>query len=103
MTDATNSKGPAPATAPIERQPIPVSEIKPEDLATLSIEYRGGEPVIIARGGTFIPEALSILDDSGNPVARMALPRPLILVNAAFHVGAYGEGDWANARPLESG
>ncbi|KDD76322.1 hypothetical protein H632_c269p0, partial [Helicosporidium sp. ATCC 50920] len=30
---------------------------------------------------------------------RKALPRPLILANAAFHVGAYGEGDWANAQP----
>ncbi|MDH6545216.1 hypothetical protein [Streptomyces sp. SPB4] len=117
MTDTSNSKGPAPvqaqagllnqspadpAAAPVERQPIPASEVRPEDFATLTIEYRGGEPVIIARGGTFIPESLPILDDSGNFVARQSLPRPLILANAAFHVGVYGEGQWANARGTQA-
>ncbi|KDD72293.1 hypothetical protein H632_c3570p0 [Helicosporidium sp. ATCC 50920] len=31
---------------------------------------------------------------------RAALPRPYILANAVLPVGAYGEGDWASARPL---
>ncbi|MFD9302229.1 hypothetical protein ACFWCB_05980 [Streptomyces sp. NPDC060048] len=90
MTDAANSKGPAPVqapawlnrtpaeptTAPTTPQLIPASEVKPEDIGTLSIEYRDGKPVIIVNGGTAVPGDLTVLNNAGNPVASyVATPR----------------------------
>ena len=83
MTDATNSKGPAQVQMPAylassldptattvseDPSPSPVSEIKPEDVATLTIEYRDGQPVIVVSGGEAIPSALAVLDQAGNAV-----------------------------------
>ncbi|MGE7437054.1 hypothetical protein [Kitasatospora sp. NPDC001175] len=69
-----NSKGPAPATLGTEAtQPplIPADQVKPEDIATLAIEYRDGVPVIVVNGGTVVPATLRVEDGSGN-VARSA-------------------------------
>ncbi|MEU0841390.1 hypothetical protein ABZ370_18220 [Streptomyces sp. NPDC005962] len=64
---APNSKGPAPAQykpAATEPAPIPTGQVKPEDIATLSIEYRDGRPVIVVSGGTYVPATLMVVDGS---------------------------------------
>ncbi|MFD9487791.1 multicopper oxidase domain-containing protein [Streptomyces sp. NPDC059991] len=85
MSETTpNSKGPAKAqmspeqmaslgltpaseaAAPAEPTLVPASEVKPEDIGTLSIEYRDGKPVIVVSGGSYIPATLMIADESGN-------------------------------------
>lgn len=54
------------ATSPQEPTLIPATEVKPEDIGTLSIEYRDGQPVIVVRGGTVIPARLAVyVQDSG--------------------------------------
>ncbi|MFF2618108.1 hypothetical protein [Kitasatospora sp. NPDC058046] len=86
--DTPNSKGPAKvqmspeqmanlgltptpaATAPTEPARVPADQVKPEDIGTLAIEYRDGQPVIVVRGGSVIPAALAVVDASGNPAAR---------------------------------
>ncbi|GGT07435.1 hypothetical protein P6B95_30790 [Streptomyces atratus] len=70
-----NSKGPAKVQLPTEAtEPvlIPASEVKPEDIATLSVEYRDGQPVLIANGGKHIPAGLTVMDGAGNAVAAYA-------------------------------
>ncbi|MFE7268252.1 hypothetical protein ACFU9B_40660 [Streptomyces sp. NPDC057592] len=68
-----NAKGPAPvrytpeATGPAL---TPAGQVKPEDIGTLSIEYRDGQPVIVVSGGTAIPEKISVVDASGNSGVR---------------------------------
>ncbi|MGW5986221.1 hypothetical protein ACWFRT_28550 [Streptomyces anulatus] len=83
MTDLGNSKGPAPTQVPAwlsqsqtdaapaseAPQPIPAAEVKPEDIGSLAIEYRDGQPVIVASGGKFIPAELAVVDGSGKPRA----------------------------------
>ncbi|MFF4104375.1 hypothetical protein [Streptomyces sp. NPDC001903] len=54
---------------PTELVLIPASEVKPEDIGTLSIEYREGQPVIVVSGGTVIPAGLTVADASGDAVA----------------------------------
>ncbi|MFF2544004.1 hypothetical protein ACFVUY_15715 [Kitasatospora sp. NPDC058063] len=57
---------PTPETAaPKEPAPIPASEVKPEDIATLSIEYRDGQPVVVASGGKYVPSELPVVSSSG--------------------------------------
>ncbi|MFD3329592.1 hypothetical protein [Streptomyces sp. NPDC058701] len=72
MSEITpNSKGPAPvqltpeATKPVF---IPVDQAKPEDIGTLSIEYRDGRPVIVVNGGKYVPAGLTVIDGAGNTV-----------------------------------
>ncbi|MFI8810259.1 MULTISPECIES: hypothetical protein [unclassified Streptomyces] len=73
MSESTpNSKGPAPATyKPAVTEPAltPVDQVKPEDIGTLAIEYRDGQPVIVVSGGTYIAGGLRVVDRSGNAVA----------------------------------
>ncbi|MFD7838252.1 hypothetical protein [Streptomyces sp. NPDC059761] len=73
MSETTpNTKGPAPVQlTPKTAEPvlIPAAEVKPEDIATLSIEYRDGQPVIVATGGTVIPAGLAVVDGSGKGAA----------------------------------
>ncbi|MGW2539415.1 tyrosinase family protein [Kitasatospora sp. NPDC001574] len=52
------------ATAPEEPTLIPADQVKPEDISTLSIEYRNGQPVIVVRGGQYIPTRLPVVDES---------------------------------------
>ncbi|MFD3788814.1 hypothetical protein [Streptomyces cyaneofuscatus] len=72
MSETTpNQKGPAPATykpAATEPAPIPADQVKPEDIGTLSIEYRDGQPVIVVSGGKSIPAGLTIVDETDAPV-----------------------------------
>ncbi|MFE5038949.1 hypothetical protein [Streptomyces sp. NPDC056683] len=62
-----NVKGPAPiqlTTEAAELGLVPASEVKPEEIATLSIEYRDGEPVIVATGGKYVPASLNLAGTS---------------------------------------
>ncbi|MFF2543030.1 hypothetical protein ACFVUY_10755 [Kitasatospora sp. NPDC058063] len=89
MSETTpNSKGPAKvqmspeqmaslgltatpeATAPAQPTPVPASEVKPEDVGTLTLEYKDGQPVLTVRGGRFLPSGIPVLDASGRQVAR---------------------------------
>ncbi|MFF4225897.1 hypothetical protein ACFYZH_23960 [Streptomyces abikoensis] len=67
-----NSKGPAPAQykpAATELALIPADQVKPEDIGTLSIEYRDGHPVIVVSGGKYAPSELPVVDSSGAAIA----------------------------------
>ncbi|HVK26409.1 MAG TPA: hypothetical protein VM677_34090 [Actinokineospora sp.] len=48
--------------------------VKPEGVATLSIHYREGNPVIVATGGTAIPNTIEVQDAEGNAVAVYTAP-----------------------------
>ncbi|MFE7133708.1 hypothetical protein ACFVIM_22920 [Streptomyces sp. NPDC057638] len=91
MSETTpNSKGPAKqqmspelaarlgltptveGTASDEPQFLSAAEVKPEDVGTLSIEYRDGAPVIVVSGGPVIPANLPVVGPSGNAVASYA-------------------------------
>ncbi|MGW3228589.1 hypothetical protein [Kitasatospora sp. NPDC001095] len=83
-TPEANSHGPAPVQMSPEQMAslgltpapdgtalalIPADQVKPEDIGTLSIEYRDGRPVIVVSGGTVIPGGITVADESGNAVA----------------------------------
>ncbi|GAA1246468.1 hypothetical protein GCM10009665_41750 [Kitasatospora nipponensis] len=60
------------ATAP-EPTLIPADQVKPEDVATLSIEYRDGRPVVVVSGGKYVPSELPVVNGSGTAgAARFA-------------------------------
>ncbi|MCG5219241.1 hypothetical protein [Streptosporangium sp. KLBMP 9127] len=86
MSETTpNSKGPAPAQwTPTAPQPtlIPAADVTPEDIATLAIEYRDGQPVIVASGGQAIPARLKVVDASGSARAL------------------YGPVNWSSNEPI---
>ncbi|CAN3983284.1 hypothetical protein [Kitasatospora purpeofusca] len=72
MSESTpNSKGPAQvqmppeAVTPAEPALVPVSQVDPEDVATLALEYRDGRPVIVASNGKFIPAGLEVVTEDG--------------------------------------
>ncbi|MFD7630514.1 hypothetical protein ACFV7Q_31600 [Streptomyces sp. NPDC059851] len=72
-TPQVNSKGPAQVqyTPPAaEPELIPADQVKPEDIGTLSIEYRDGQPVIVVSGGSVIPARLTVVNASGSPAVR---------------------------------
>ncbi|MFK0201811.1 hypothetical protein [Streptomyces lavendulae] len=46
------------------------SEVEPEDVATLTLEYRDGQPVIIAGDGKVVPARLPIVNKFGQSVAH---------------------------------
>ncbi|MEU0633744.1 hypothetical protein [Streptomyces sp. NPDC005989] len=73
MSEITpNAKGPARiqgAPATIEPTPIPASEVRPEDIGKLAIEYRDGQPVIVVGGGKYVPAGLTAIDAEGKVVA----------------------------------
>ncbi|MER6319279.1 hypothetical protein ABT237_36825 [Streptomyces sp. NPDC001581] len=74
------------ATAPAPT-PIPADQVKPEDIATLSIEYRDGRPVVVVSGGKYVPSELPVVNSSGvahagrfawsNGVAHLHTPDPV--------------------------
>ncbi|WP_042804705.1 hypothetical protein [Streptomyces sp. C] len=75
MSEITpEAKGPAPvrleATAG-EAVLVPASQVRPEDIGTLAIEYRDGVPVIVVSGGKFIPAGISVVNQEGVAVARV--------------------------------
>ncbi|WP_406507141.1 hypothetical protein [Streptomyces sp. NBC_00212] len=47
---------------------IPATEIRPEDVGTLSVRYVDAVPVLTISGGAADPAALTVQDASGNPV-----------------------------------
>ncbi|MGW8889737.1 hypothetical protein [Streptomyces sp. NPDC055749] len=110
MPEATpNSKGLAPiqmspeqlaglgltsapeATAPQEPVLIPADQVKPEDIGTLSIEYRDGRPVIVVNGGTAVPASLTVVDGSGHAVARYADDRLMLRDDTGVDAEEYGK------------
>ncbi|MFE7598113.1 hypothetical protein [Streptomyces sp. NPDC057494] len=40
-------------------------QVEPEDIATLSIEYRDGRPVVVVSGGKYVPSELPVVNSSG--------------------------------------
>ncbi|WHM36992.1 Hsp70 family protein [Streptomyces sp. BPTC-684] len=48
---------------------MPVTEVNPEDIGTLAIEYRDDQPVVVVSGGKYIPASLTVVDNSGEPRA----------------------------------
>lgn len=120
-----NSKGPAPAqmspewlaslgatptpeaAAPTEPVLIPAGQVKPEDIGTLSIEYRDGQPVIVVSSGTYIPAGLPVVDGSGNVVttytaARVSKAEPGI--SSQLGDPTYGmlfQPDWGSMFPSD--
>ncbi|MFF2625206.1 hypothetical protein ACFVUN_05455 [Kitasatospora griseola] len=76
---------PLGATAP-EPTLVPASQVEPADIATLSIEYRDGRPVVVVSGGRYVPAELPVVDSSGaaraarfawsNGVAQLHTPDP---------------------------
>ncbi|MFC9686721.1 hypothetical protein [Streptomyces sp. NPDC056948] len=92
-----NSKGPAPAQyKPAATEPalVPADQVKPEDVAKLTIEYRDGQPVIVASGGTMIPGGITVVDKSGNAVAGYAARRdPVGFIFSAFNLGGTFDPD----------
>ncbi|MER7049625.1 hypothetical protein [Streptomyces jumonjinensis] len=77
MSDTTpNSKGPAQvqhtpeATGPAL---IPVDQVNPEDIGTLSIEYRDGHPVTDVSGGTYVPAVLTVAHEAANAVGAYSV------------------------------
>ncbi|MFJ1795554.1 hypothetical protein [Kitasatospora griseola] len=63
---------------------IPNGEVNPEDVGALSLRYVDGVPQLVISGGTVIPAALRIVDQSGTPVATYtAGPLPTNTTRAA--------------------
>ncbi|MGW2615204.1 hypothetical protein [Streptomyces sp. NPDC001500] len=58
-----------PQTAPTGPELIAADQVNPEDIATLSIEYRDGQPVVVVHGGTVIPASLAIVGADTDPSA----------------------------------
>ncbi|MCT9094196.1 hypothetical protein N4G70_35955 [Streptomyces sp. ASQP_92] len=57
------------ATAPQEPTLVPADQVKPEDIATLSIEYRDGQPVVVVSDGKYVPSELPVVDRAGEAYA----------------------------------
>ncbi|MGW0876656.1 hypothetical protein ACWD3Z_40195 [Streptomyces sp. NPDC002740] len=47
--------------------------VSESDMATLTAEDRDGVPVLTARGGTALPSGLTVLDETGKPIATYVL------------------------------
>jgi hypothetical protein len=58
-----------PANAESSEIPATEIEIKPGDVAMLSLRYVDGVPTLVVSGGTAVPAAITAVDDSGTPVA----------------------------------
>lgn len=48
---------------------VPASEVKPEDVGTLSLRYVDGAPVLVITGGHLAPSAIPAVNESGDVVA----------------------------------
>ncbi|MFD9651741.1 hypothetical protein [Streptomyces mirabilis] len=86
----TNSKGPAPVRGPIgsaaSGSTAAASTVRPEDVATLALEYRDGQPVIVVSGGTAIPAGIKMVDASGKPITVDTAVQPRNSYGS-FHTG----------------
>jgi hypothetical protein len=56
---------------------IPAAEVKPEEVGTLSLRYVDGVAQLVVSGGTIVPAGLTVVDESGNPVAAYAAAPPV--------------------------
>ncbi|GJF25021.1 MULTISPECIES: hypothetical protein [Streptomyces] len=59
---------------------LPATEVKPEDVGTLTLAYKDGAPVLTLSGGTVAPVVLTVVDESGSPVGLYSagsLPFPV--------------------------
>ncbi|MFI5775355.1 hypothetical protein ACIA74_44680 [Streptomyces sp. NPDC051658] len=87
-----NSKGPAKVQLPTEAtEPvlIPASEVKPENIGTLAIEYRDGQPVLVVSDGTYIPAGLVVMNGSGQAVGFYAAGAASTVRGTTFTPGDY--------------
>ncbi|MFJ6696694.1 hypothetical protein ACIQM4_11530 [Streptomyces sp. NPDC091272] len=48
---------------------LPVDEVKPEDIGSLSLRYVDGTATLVVSGGKALPAELPVVDGQGNPVA----------------------------------
>lgn len=55
---------------------IDVSEVKPEDVGTLSLRYVDGTPILVVSGGKAVPTSLMVVDGSGTTVAAYTAGPP---------------------------
>ncbi len=71
--DRTLDLGPLPESEESNSALIPAEDVKPEDVATLTLKYqKDGSPLLVATGGRCIPAALPITDDEGNHLSHYA-------------------------------
>ncbi|MFF5488724.1 hypothetical protein [Streptomyces virginiae] len=65
---------------------IPVTEVKPEEVGSLSLRYTDGTPVLVVTGGAVIPATVAIVDGSGNTVgAYTVAPAPAAEAGPQIH------------------
>lgn len=76
MSETTpNAKGPAQTqaspelAASLDLTPAPGQPSAEPDVATLALEYRDGQPVVVPSGGNAIPGALAVVGPDGSVVA----------------------------------
>ncbi|MER5618922.1 hypothetical protein [Streptomyces sp. NPDC002215] len=55
---------------------IPATEVKSEDIGTLSLRHVDGQPQLVVSGGTLVPAELTVVDGAGNAVAAYAAAAP---------------------------
>ncbi|MEU0939430.1 hypothetical protein [Embleya sp. NPDC005971] len=83
-----NSKGPVQEQMSPELAARLGLTPKPEDVGTLSIEYRDGRPVIVVTGGKTVPVALPLLNADGIVVAAYrAAEAPAASLDMLFDLG----------------
>lgn len=61
---------------------LPVAEVKPEDIGSLSLRYVDGVATLVVSGGTVLPAELPVLDGQGNAVASFTGGPPKITLKA---------------------
>ncbi|MEV7401994.1 hypothetical protein AB0N93_16610 [Streptomyces sp. NPDC091267] len=67
---------------------LPVAEVKPEDIGSLSLRYVDGVATLVVSGGTVLPAELPVLDGQGNAVASFSGGPPKIALRARSAVPA---------------
>ncbi|UQA94918.1 hypothetical protein [Streptomyces halobius] len=83
QVNATSETETSTAAAEEEIQQIPATEVKPEDIGSLSLRYVDGVPQLVVSGGTGIPADLTVVDASGSAVATYAAGPPPSVSHAA--------------------
>ncbi|WP_378735499.1 hypothetical protein [Nocardia brasiliensis] len=70
MSDAI----PEPLTA--DSGLIPAADVNPEDIGTLTLEYKDGQPIVTLSDGTHFPAELTVVDGSGTPLGSYIAATP---------------------------